>query len=52
MTMPVLCGGAALTTSFVKDALAKSYGNSVVYCPDAFSGLKEMERICRGLQNG
>lgn len=48
LKVPVLCGGAALTASFVEDALAKSYGSSVVYCPDAFSGLKEMERICRG----
>jgi len=48
LSIPVLCGGAALTRSFVDEALAESYGNEVVYCPDAFSGLREMERICRG----
>lgn len=48
LTMPVLCGGAALTKIFVDEVLAKSYGNKVIYCSDAFSGLKEMERICRG----
>jgi 5-methyltetrahydrofolate--homocysteine methyltransferase len=48
LTMPILCGGAALTKPFVDEALAKSYGSDVIYCPDAFSGLREMERICRG----
>ncbi len=47
LNVPVLCGGAALTESFVKEALAKAYDGEVCYCPDAFSGLKEMERIAK-----
>lgn len=45
--VPVLCGGAALTKSFVEEALSNAYGAEVVYCPDAFSGLKAMERYER-----
>jgi 5-methyltetrahydrofolate--homocysteine methyltransferase len=43
--VPVLCGGAALTESFVKEALAPAYGGRVAYCADAFAGLKEMQRV-------
>ena len=43
--VPVLCGGAALTKKFVKDVLSSAYGGDVRYCPDAFAGLTEMERI-------
>jgi len=46
--VPVLCGGAALTESFVRKSLANAYGGEVVYCPDAFTGLKAMERIAMG----
>ncbi len=48
LDVPVLCGGAALNESFVKKALAKAYGGEVVYCQDAFTGLKAMERIAMG----
>jgi len=43
--VPVLCGGAALTESFVEDALAPMYGGSVAYCADAFAGLTQMQRV-------
>ncbi|MFH1830445.1 MAG: homocysteine S-methyltransferase family protein [Pseudomonadota bacterium] len=47
LNIPVLCGGAALTKSFVKDTLAKAYEGKVCYCVDAFSGLTEMENIAQ-----
>lgn len=49
LDIPVLCGGAALTASFVAGALSTAYDREVFYCPDAFSGLKEMERISEAL---
>jgi len=45
LSIPILCGGAALTESFVKGPLSQAYGGRVAYCADAFSGLKEMEKI-------
>lgn len=45
LSMPVLCGGAALTSSFVKKALEPEYGSKVFYCRDAFAGLGAMEEI-------
>ncbi len=45
--IPVLCGGAALTESFVNDRLAPAYGAPVAYCRDAFAGLSEMERVAK-----
>lgn len=45
LSIPVLCGGAALTKKFVDDVLSKAYGGEVRYCADAFDGLKEMERV-------
>ncbi len=45
LTIPVLCGGAALTPAFVEGTLAKAYNGPVRYCADAFAGLTEMERI-------
>jgi len=43
--VPVLCGGAALTEKFTRDALAPTYGSDIYYCKDAFAGLKAMEKI-------
>lgn len=45
LKVPVLCGGAALTESYVAGALSDAYEREVLYCPDAFSGLAQMERI-------
>lgn len=45
LSIPVLCGGAALTKSYVDNFLSKAYGAPVYYCADAFSGLKAMENI-------
>jgi 5-methyltetrahydrofolate--homocysteine methyltransferase len=40
LTQPVLLGGAALTPRYVADSCVPEYGAPVVYCPDAFAGLK------------
>ncbi|MDD4101461.1 MAG: dihydropteroate synthase [Kiritimatiellae bacterium] len=40
LTQPVLLGGAALTPKFVAEDCAPVYGAPVVYCRDAFDGLK------------
>ncbi len=40
LTQPVLLGGAALTPKFVAEECAPAYGAPVVYCQDAFDGLK------------
>jgi 5-methyltetrahydrofolate--homocysteine methyltransferase len=48
--VPVLCGGAALTPSFVRDTLAPAYGSRVHYCADAFAALTAMEGIAKRLE--
>lgn len=40
LTQPVLLGGAALTPKFVAEECVPAYGAPVVYCRDAFDGLK------------
>ncbi|WP_303721978.1 vitamin B12 dependent-methionine synthase activation domain-containing protein [Malonomonas rubra] len=40
LTQPVLLGGAALTPKFVAEDCVPSYEKPVVYCADAFAGLK------------
>ena len=40
LTQPVLLGGAALTPGFVAESCVPEYGAPVVYCADAFAGLK------------
>ncbi len=42
LTQPVLLGGAALTPRFVAESCAPVYGAPVVYCADAFAGLKSV----------
>jgi 5-methyltetrahydrofolate--homocysteine methyltransferase len=48
LTAPILLGGAALTAKFVADSCVPGYPGPVVYCADAFAGLKAM----RDLENG
>jgi 5-methyltetrahydrofolate--homocysteine methyltransferase len=48
LTAPILLGGAALTEKFVADSCVPGYPGPVVYCADAFAGLKAM----RDLENG
>ncbi len=40
LTQPILLGGAALTARFVAAECAPRYQSPVVYCSDAFAGLK------------
>jgi 5-methyltetrahydrofolate--homocysteine methyltransferase len=42
LTMPVVCGGAALTRKYVEDDLRREYAGPVFYAEDAFAGLHVM----------
>jgi 5-methyltetrahydrofolate--homocysteine methyltransferase len=46
--VPILLGGAALTPKFVATACAPGYDRPVVYCPDAFAGLKAVQAFEAG----
>ncbi len=47
LSIPVLCGGAALTRSYVEGPLCASYSTGEVYYgADAFTGLRLMEELC------
>ncbi|MDH3454362.1 MAG: cobalamin-dependent protein, partial [Desulfuromonadales bacterium] len=43
LTMPILLGGAALTSDFVATSCVPNYDAPVVYCADAFAGLKALK---------
>jgi len=45
MTVPVICGGAALTRKYVEDDLRKEYAGPVYYAEDAFAGLNVMSDL-------
>jgi len=42
LTVPVVCGGAALTRKYVEEDLRKEYAGPVFYAEDAFAGLRVM----------
>ena len=42
LSVPVVCGGAALTRKYVEDDLRKEYTGPVFYAEDAFAGLHVM----------
>ena len=46
--LPVLLGGAALTRDYAEEDLANLYGGPLLYCRDAFDGLKMMDVIGGG----
>ncbi len=48
LSQPVLLGGAALTTKFVAVDCAPNYQQPVVYCADAFAGLKAIREFEAG----
>ena len=48
LELPILLGGAALTRKFVASDCAPQYDGSVVYCKDAFSGLKAIQDFEKG----
>ena len=43
LKIPILLGGAALTSDFVATACVPNYDAPVVYCADAFAGLKALK---------
>jgi 5-methyltetrahydrofolate--homocysteine methyltransferase len=43
LDVPILLGGAALTSDFVATSCVPNYDAPVVYCADAFAGLKRMK---------
>ncbi len=43
LQMPILLGGAALTPEFVAKSCVPGYSAPVVYCGDAFAGLKALK---------
>ncbi|MFP4054919.1 MAG: vitamin B12 dependent-methionine synthase activation domain-containing protein, partial [Phycisphaerae bacterium] len=48
LTQPILLGGAALTQKFVAQDCVPGYDRPVVYCPDAFAGLRAMNEFDEG----
>lgn len=48
LTQPILLGGAALTRKFVATECAVEYPSPVVYCKDAFAGLKALQDMEEG----
>ncbi len=43
--LPLLVGGAALSDRFTRGKIAPSYGEPVVYCKDAMSGLRVLNEL-------
>ena len=48
LSQPILLGGAALTTKFVAVDCVPNYQRQVVYCADAFDGLKAIREFEAG----
>ena len=48
LNMPILLGGAALTPKFVAQSCVPGYQGPVVYCADAFAGLKAVQEFEEG----
>jgi Methionine synthase I, cobalamin-binding domain len=48
LTVPILLGGAALTPKFVATSCVPEYEGPVVYCADAFAGLKAVQEFEAG----
>jgi 5-methyltetrahydrofolate--homocysteine methyltransferase len=48
LTTPILLGGAALTREFVAKSCVPAYDGPVVYCADAFAGLKALRDFEEG----
>jgi 5-methyltetrahydrofolate--homocysteine methyltransferase len=48
LTCPILLGGAALTPRYVAETCVPAYGGPVVYCSDAFAGLKAAREFEEG----
>ncbi len=48
LNVPIMLGGAALTEKFVAQSCVLGYDNPVVYCTDAFAGLKAVRDFEEG----
>ncbi len=48
LNVPILLGGAALTRKFVAQDCVPGYDQPVVYCPDAFAGLRAIQDLEQG----
>lgn len=48
LQVPILLGGAALTPKFVAESCVPNYSGLVVYCADAFAGLKAVREFEEG----
>jgi 5-methyltetrahydrofolate--homocysteine methyltransferase len=48
LSLPILLGGAALTQKFVACDCAPDYEGPVIYCRDAFTGLKAIQDFEKG----
>nr|WP_320011677.1 dihydropteroate synthase [uncultured Desulfobulbus sp.] len=48
LEVPILLGGAALTPKFVAESCVPKYPGPVVYCSDAFAGLKAAQEFEEG----
>ncbi len=48
LDVPILLGGAALTKKFVAESCVPNYNEPVVYCADAFAGLKAVRDFKEG----
>ncbi len=48
ITVPVICGGAALNRKYVDEDLTNVYNGKVYYGQDAFSGLHVMNELTQG----
>jgi 5-methyltetrahydrofolate--homocysteine methyltransferase len=47
VSLPVICGGAALNRRYVEEDLRRIYGGPVYYGEDAFTGLHIMDDLCK-----
>jgi 5-methyltetrahydrofolate--homocysteine methyltransferase len=45
VNVPVLLGGAALTRDYAEETLASLYKGPLLYCKDAFDGLRVMDHV-------
>jgi 5-methyltetrahydrofolate--homocysteine methyltransferase len=49
LQVPILLGGAALSAKFVAETCVPEYGGPVIYCADAFAGLKAVQDFEAGV---
>lgn len=49
LQVPILLGGAALTPKFVAESCVPAYPAPVVYCSDAFAGLRAVQQFEAGI---